>query len=155
VEISGNHFFAAQPDTVWQAICDPVTLKACIPQCESIERLSDTEWRGLARVRLGPFKVPFMGEITLSDLDPPHSYRIHITAKGWVGSGTGEARVTLTPENEGTRLAYAATAHLGIKLLDKAMSLADKVAAHLAESFFTRLAEKIALRDKAGPETAQ
>lgn len=155
MKINGSHLFHATPEQVWDGIRDPELLKACIPQCEEILCVSDTFWQGKARVKIGVFKTSFTGDIILSEANPPQSYRIHITAKGFVGSAEGDALVTLTPEESATRLTYNAEAHLGIKILDKAMSLADSVAADLAESFFTRLAAAVVAKNLSSAETPQ
>ena len=132
MKITGQHPFKAPPAIVWEAICDPDILTACIPQCEKVTRESDTRWVGEARVRIGPVKVLFTGIIVLSDVLPPESYTITIEASGWVGKAHGLSHVRLLP---------AADA-----LLDKAMNLASRVASELAESFFTKLAAEVEKR---------
>ncbi len=149
MKISGQHAFKAPPPAVWDAICDPEALKACIPQCEKIERQTDTLWIGIARVRIGPVKVTFDGVVTLSNVDAPRSYTIAIEASGWVGKAHGQSHVRLEETAEGTLLHYDAEAHIGISLLDKAMNLANRVAAELADSFFTRLAAEVERRQTA------
>lgn len=146
MKITGQHPFKAPPAAVWAAICDPDTLKACIPQCEKITRESDTRWVGEARVRIGPIKVLFTGIIVLSDVLPPERYTIAIEASGWVGKAHGQSHVRLIPDADGTTLHYDAEAHIGIALLDKAMNLASHVASELAESFFTKLAAEVEKR---------
>lgn len=141
MELAGRYPFPAPPLVVWETICDPAALKQCIPQCESIERVSDTEWRGTAKVKIGPVSVPFEGFITLSNVKAPESYTLTIVAKSWMGSSQGSADVVLSPDGAGTMLDYKARVSLGIKLLDKAMEKADKLAKHLADAFFARLAE--------------
>ncbi len=146
MKITGQHPFKAPPAIVWEAICDPDILKACIPQCEKVTRESDTRWVGEARVRIGPVKVLFTGIIVLSDVLPPESYTITIEASGWVGKAHGLSHVRLLPAADGTALHYDAEAHIGIALLDKAMNLASRVASELAESFFTKLAAEVEKR---------
>lgn len=144
MEISGNHFFAATPEEVWQIICDPVVLKQSIPQCETMERLNETQWQGTARLKIGPFSTLFSGLITLSNLNPPHSYTISIEARSWLGNSTGSADVRLENSDNGTRLHYDARAVIGISLLDKAAGMASGMAQSIAEKFFNRLADIIA-----------
>lgn len=144
MDVSGQQLFKASPYAVWQGICDPEALKACIPQCDSIVRLSDTKWHGTAKVKVGPFKILFSGDITLSEVNPPQSYVMTLVTHSKIGSAHGTAHVQIAPTAEGqTRLTYTATAHIGIKMLDKAMSLAAQLAQDLADTFFTRLAAYI------------
>jgi uncharacterized protein len=146
MQVNGRYFFAASPEQVWEAICDPATLKQCIPQCDHIERRSTTEWYGTAKVKIGPLGVPFEGLITLHDVIAPESYTLRIAAKSWVGTSHGQSQVTLMPEGAGTVLTYQAEANIGIKLLDKAMDRAEGLAHKLSDSFFGRLAEVIKAR---------
>lgn len=143
MQVNGTYLFNASPEAVWAAIYDPATLKACIPACEQIEPMRPDFWLGRASVKIGPFTVPFTGEVTLTDIAAPEHYTIAIAAKGWVGSATGRAKVQLRPVPTGTQLSYQAEVHIGIKLLDKAMNLAQGVAKELADKFFARLAQEI------------
>jgi len=149
MNISGRYPFAATPQDVWEVICDPAVLQLSIPQCESIERINEHQWRGTARVKVGPLGTSFSGLITLSNLNPPHSYTITIDAESWMGKSSGSADVTLTATDSGCELAYTATVHVGIKALDKAMDMATGLAHTLADKFFARLAEQIAARKAA------
>jgi uncharacterized protein len=145
MQISGTYAFAAPPATVWAAIYEPQTLKACIPQCEKIERVRPDFWLGRAVVGIGPLTVGFDGEITLSDVTPPERYIISILAKSWMGKANGSAAVNLVATAQGgTELRYTANVQIGIKLLDKAMTLAEGVAKDLADKFFSRLVLEIA-----------
>jgi carbon monoxide dehydrogenase subunit G len=127
MDVTGTYIFSATPEQVWQAICDPAALKACIPQCEEMVRLDETHWQGFAKVKVGPFKLRFQGDITLSDLNPPHSYVMSLLAKSRIGSAHGQSAVSLQAlavavgEPPQTQLYYTASTHIGIKVLDNAI----------------------------------
>src|SRR3546814_13438662 len=61
---------------------DLEVLKAAIPGCETIERLSDTEMTATVVTKVGPVKARFQGAVTLSELDPPNGYTISGEGKG-------------------------------------------------------------------------
>jgi carbon monoxide dehydrogenase subunit G len=42
MELTSSRTVPASVEKTWAALNDPETLKACIPGCESIERVSDT-----------------------------------------------------------------------------------------------------------------
>ena len=46
--MSGEYQLAVPRETVWEKLNDPVTLKACIPGCEQLDKLSDTEFQATA-----------------------------------------------------------------------------------------------------------
>ena len=139
MKCTGQFLFDASPDSVWAAIYNPAMLKACIPQCESITPLTPTTWQGVAKVKIGFLPIRFTGDITLSELNPPHSYIIAMVAHGFVGTADGVAHVRLEPAAEGTVLHYEAEVKIGIKMLNKALNLASGLAEELATHFFERL----------------
>ena len=53
MDMTGERRIAAPRQAVWQALNDPEVLKASIPGCESLEKLSDTEMKATAGVRIG------------------------------------------------------------------------------------------------------
>ena len=45
MEMTNSRIVPAPVAAVWQALNDPAALKACIPGCESLERIGDDEWQ--------------------------------------------------------------------------------------------------------------
>jgi hypothetical protein len=144
MELKGSRTVPASIETTWAALNDPETLKACIPGCESIERVSDTEFRVAMTARVGPVSAKFNGRIVLADLSPPSSYRMSFEGQGGAaGFARGEARVVLSPDGTGTRITYTATAQIGGKLAQIGSRLVDGAAAKVADDFFARLVERL------------
>ena len=85
--ITGEYRIAAPRETVWAALNDTDVLKACIPGCEELERLSETEIDARVAAALGPVRATFATRIQLADMKPPESYTI---------SGEGKAAGTET-----------------------------------------------------------
>jgi hypothetical protein len=82
MEMSSERRLVASRQAVWAALNDADVLKQCIPGCESLEKLSDTEMTAKVKLGIGPVHATFTGKVTLSDLDPPNGYRLS-------GEGTG------------------------------------------------------------------
>ena len=100
--IEGEERIAAPVQKVWEALNDPDVLKACIPGCQSLEKKSDTELAATVVLKIGPIKATFAGEVTLKNLNPPHSYTISGEGKGGIaGFAKGGADVTLTEDGAG------------------------------------------------------
>src|ERR1700679_3677508 len=74
--MSGEYQLPVPRETVWEKLNDAETLKSCIPGCEQLDKLSDTEFQAVATSRIGPVKAKFKGKVTLSDLDPPNGYKL-------------------------------------------------------------------------------
>src|SRR5205085_12347626 len=71
MDMQGERRIPAPRQAVWEKLNDPETLKQCIPGCESIEKVSDTEFTAKVVARVGPVRASFSGKVTLSELDPP------------------------------------------------------------------------------------
>src|SRR6266850_269249 len=117
MEIKGEYKIAAPREKVFAALNDPVVLQACIPGCESLEKVSDTEMKAKVRLRIGPVSASFTGKVTLSDIDPPNGYKISGEGQGGAaGFAKGSAVVTLREDGGATILAYTVDAQVGGKI---------------------------------------
>ena len=145
MEMTGEQLIPVAQAEVWRALNDPEVLKACIAGCESIERISDTEYRVAMVAAVGPVKARFNGKLLLSDLNPPNSYSLSFEGSGGAaGFGKGGAQVSLKTEGAGTRLSYTAKASVGGKLAQVGSRLIDGVARKMADDFFTAFNERLA-----------
>ena len=139
MDMTGEFVIPAPRQKVWEALNDPAVLQQCIPGCETIEKLSDTELQAKVVAKVGPVRAHFGGKVTLSDLDPPNGYRISGEGSGGAaGFAKGGATVRLGDEGQGTRLTYKVEAHVGGKLAQIGSRLIDATARKMAEDFFAR-----------------
>ncbi len=155
MEMKGSRVVPTDIDTTWRALNDPEVLRACIPGCESIERVSDTEYRLAMTARVGPVSAKFTGRLSLADLVAPRSYTLKFEGQGGAaGFANGAARVELASTDRGTRIDYAVNAQIGGKLAQIGSRLVDGAAAKLADDFFARFVERAGGSPPAAVETA-
>ena len=144
MDLTGEVRLAAPREAVWRALNDPEILKQAIPGCESVEKLSDTEFNAKVALKIGPMSARFAGKGTLSDLDPPNGYTITGEGQGGVaGFGKGSAKVELVDDNGATVLRYTAAVQVGGKIAQLGARLIDATAKKLANQFFTKFAEVV------------
>ncbi|SFI68878.1 hypothetical protein SAMN04515648_1179 [Phyllobacterium sp. CL33Tsu] len=137
MDLTGEERIVAPRDTVWKALNDPEILKACIPGCESLERISDTELAAVVGVKMGPVKARFKGKVELSNLNPPQSYTISGEGTGGIaGFAKGGADVTLIDQGAETVLAYVVNADVGGKIAQLGSRLIASTSKKLATQFF-------------------
>lgn len=142
MKMSGEEIIAAPLENVWAALNDPAVLKACIPGCETIKQNSPTDLEARVVIKLGPIKAGFNGKVKLSNLRPPHSYRISGKGEGgFAGFAEGGADVRLEAVPEGTKLSYDVDAQVGGKLAMLGSRLIDSTAQQLAGKFFDKFAK--------------
>jgi len=145
VEIRGQYRIGLPREKVFAALNDKVVLQACIPGCETLEKLSDTEMSARVRLRIGPVNATFNGKVTLSDINPPISYRISGEGQGGMaGFAKGGAVVTLAEEACGdTLLTYDVDAQIGGKIAQVGARLITGTVKKLADQFFKKFAETL------------
>lgn len=145
MDMTGEYRIPARRETVWKALNDPEVLRRCIPGCEDLQKISDTELTARVAAKVGPVSARFTGKVTLSDINPPQSYRISGEGQGGVaGFAKGGAEVTLDEDGaEATVLRYKATAQVGGKLAQIGSRLIDSTAKKMADQFFGKFAEEV------------
>lgn len=142
MNISGEREIKAPKHVVWGALNDKDVLQQCIPGCQTIEKVSDTEFTATVVLSIGPMKAKFNGKVTLSDLDPPNSYKIIGEGQGGIaGFGSGGAVVKLMVGEEATTiLSYTAEAAVGGKIAQLGARLVESTARKLSDKFFDSFA---------------
>jgi carbon monoxide dehydrogenase subunit G len=145
MNMSGEVQLAADPATVWAKLNDPEVLKTCLPGCEQMDKISETEFQAVATIKVGPVKARWKGKVRLSDLDPPNGYRISGEGEGGVaGFAKGGANVKLAPRDGGTVLSYVVEAQIGGKLAQLGQRLINSAAKKTADDFFERFKAAVA-----------
>ena len=143
--MTGEQLIPLPQAATWKALNDPEVLKDCIPGCESITLLAENEYEVVLTAKVGPVSAKFKGKMTVTDSNPPHSYRLAFEGQGGVaGFAKGESSIALTPEGSNTRLTYSAKATVGGKLAQVGARLIDGVARQLAGKFFEAFEKRAA-----------
>ena len=145
MQMSDSQTIPASKEKVWAALNDPEILKQCIPGCQSLDMTSANEMTATVVFKVGPVKATFAGKVTLSDLDPPNSYRISGEGSGGVaGFAKGGATVKLSAESpDVTVLFYAVDAQIGGKLAQLGSRLIDSTAKKLAGEFLASFGQVV------------
>ena len=142
--MNGEVQLAAPRELVWAKLNDAEVLKACIPGCEQLDKLSDTEFQAISVMKVGPVKARWKGKVTLSDLDPPNGYKISGEGEGGVaGFAKGGAAVALSDKDGGTLLSYNVEAQIGGKLAQLGQRLIAGAAKKMADDFFDKFAKSV------------
>jgi uncharacterized protein len=155
MDMTGEQKIAAPREAVWRALNDADTLRQSIPGCETLERVSETEFTATVAAKLGPVNAKFSGRVTLSDIVPPISYMISGEGSGGVaGFAKGGAKVELEEVPDGTLLRYTVNAQVGGKIAQIGSRLIDASARKLANDFFARFSQNVAVAEPQPPAAA-
>jgi carbon monoxide dehydrogenase subunit G len=144
IALAGEVQLPAARDAVWAKLNDPEVLRTCIPGCELLDKLSDTEFQAIAVTKIGPVKARWKGKVRLTDLDPPNSYRISGDGEGGIaGFARGGAAISLVDKDGGTLLSYTAEAQIGGKIAQLGQRLVVGASKKIAAEFFTKFASAV------------
>lgn len=144
LEMSGEYDLPQKREIVWRALNDPAMLEKCIPGCETLEKLSDTEFQATVKLSIGPVSARFKGKVKLEDIDAPNGYKIVGEGEGGVaGFAKGQASVALADEGEGCKLTYKAEAATGGKIAQLGQRLISGSAKKTADRFFENFVEAL------------
>jgi len=139
MNMSGEQLIPKDIDVVWEHLNNPETLQACIMGCESIEETGANQYAITLFAAVGPFKARFKGQLEVSDIQPPNSYRLSFTGTGGaIGMGKGTALVALKAQGDATLLEYESATQVEGKLAQIGSRLIDAAARKIASDFFEK-----------------
>ena len=90
MEMKGEQLLPVPQQQAWDALNDPAILRRCIPGCESVERVSETEFQLAMTTAIGPVKGKFKGKLTLADVDAPRAYTLQFEGQGGLAVGAAQ-----------------------------------------------------------------
>lgn len=160
MDLTDSMEIRAAPETVWAALFDPEVLRLCISGCESMTGNRTDGYLAVIRQKVGPIHIPVRGRLSMTDIVEGRAVTIRGEgAGGATAAATGSARVTLTPSETGTTLAYTVTARVDGKIASLGSPLVDRALRRLAEQFFANLQDAVepataAEMAAAGPDAA-
>jgi uncharacterized protein len=155
MKITGEQTIPANQESVWRALNDPEVLRQSIPGCMSLERTGEHAFKATVETKIGPIKATFDGDVQLSELDPPNSYKLSGKGSaGGMGAAKGSARVWLAPNGSGTKLTYDVDADVSGKFAQLGSRLVQGTANMLAGEFFTRFNDVVSNPDVIRPSQA-
>ena len=145
MELHGEQLIRAPRQRVWDALNDAQILAKCIPGCEEMNKLSDTETEVRLLAKIGPVRARFSGRMLMSDITVPSGCTLAFEGSGGAaGTAKGQSKVALESEGDATRLQYTVDAAVGGKLGQIGGRLIDASAKKLADDFFRSFNEQLA-----------
>ena len=140
--MTGAVELSADKREVWAKLNDPEVLRACIPGCQSLERVGENGFAAVARLSIGPVTATFKATVELILIDPPNDYRIAGAGEGGVaGFAKGGMNVRLVDAPNGCTLSYDVEASVGGKIAQLGGRLINGVAKKTADQFFAKFSE--------------
>ena len=150
MELKGKYLIPAPKEKVWKELNNPDTLKKAIKGCETLDKVSDTEFIAKVKAKIGPVSAIFTGSVSLTDIHPPDSYIISGQGKGGAaGFAKGNIKIVLSEDidKNKTNLVYSGNAQVGGKLAQVGSRLIGGVIKNTADDFFKTFNDNIIITD--------
>lgn len=155
MKIQGSHTFDAPRERVWRALLDPEVLARTLPGCEKLERVGETDYRGVLNVQVGPVKGQFQGTLQLSDLAPLEGYHMKLDGKGPAGFMTGQGDLHLAGEGGSTTLTYDIDTQVGGRVASVGQRLMESSARSITRQGLEGLARELAAMEDLPPPVGE
>lgn len=147
MEITGKFSFKADQETVWRLLMDPQAIANALP---GVDRLVPLEgeanaWRATVKIGIASVSGMYSGTVRLSDLNPPHEYRLTARGEGRqsIIGGSVLLRLSYDPQSGCTNLNWVADAHISGKLASIGQRVIGAAALLLSKLFFRALARQL------------
>jgi len=150
MNVNGEYRIPAPRERIWEALRDPETLRACIPGCEAVRKISDSEFEVQLTAQVGAVTTVFTGHLTSTEEDYPRGWTVNAQVQSRnAGFADGHGQVTLSAEADGTVIGYRGRLEPGGRLAAVGQRLLHGVAIRMANEFFARLIERLRARPPA------
>jgi carbon monoxide dehydrogenase subunit G len=143
LRIEVQYTFPASRETVWKFLQDEEVLRRSLPGCQKLEEVSEGVYSAELGLNVGPVKGMFTGEVKLSELREPESYRLTISGKGKPGEIRGDARIQLEEAEGGTVLICTSEAQVTGVLASVGQRVMGSVAKLILGQFFKAVEKEI------------
>lgn len=108
LDLEGVEHFSSKPDDVFRVLTDIDLMPTLIPDLQSSEKVDPQQLKCVVRPGFSFIRGKLNITIKLEDLAPPESAMMQIAARGIGTEIDIESRFNLSPEGEGTAMAWSA-----------------------------------------------
>lgn len=132
---------------VWRFLTTPQEVVECLPGAEITEVLSEREYAGRVKVKVGPVTAAYAGKATLAEVDEA-AHRITLIGEGRETGGAGSAKMTMhggvTPNaGGGCDVTVDATIDIAGKVMQFGRGLVESVSQQLFQQFVEQARVKL------------
>jgi len=147
MKIEGEYTFDGPREDLWELVRDPEVLATCLPGTQSVQKMSDNEYAGEIKVRIGPISGTFSGQLFVTNEVPPVSCTLTVEGKGKVGFLKGIGNIDMIDQGESkTLMKYTGEVQIGGKVASVGQRLFDTVSKGMTKQGLDKLNEILQTR---------
>jgi len=140
MKIEGEYTFDGPREDLWELVRDPEVLATCLPGTQSVQKMSDNEYAGEIKVRIGPISGTFSGQLFVTNEVPPVSCTLTVEGKGKVGFLKGIGNIDMIDQGESkTLMKYTGEVQIGGKVASVGQRLFDTVSKGMTKQGLDKL----------------
>jgi uncharacterized protein len=137
MKLSGSAMLHAPAQQIFDSMQDPNFLVRTIPGCQQLQVTGVDEYQMTITAGVASIKGTYLGNVRMTDPDPPQAYTLKASAQSAVGTVDADARITLSDRGGGsTELQYDADARIGGTIAGVGQRVLTGVARKMAGEFF-------------------
>jgi uncharacterized protein len=137
MKLSGSAMLHAPAQQIFDSMQDPNFLVRTIPGCQQLQVTGLDEYQMTITAGVASIKGTYLGNVRMTDPDPPQAYTLRASAQSAVGTVDADARITLSDRGGGsTELQYDADARIGGTIAGVGQRVLTGVARKMAGEFF-------------------
>ena len=144
MKISGAHVVPVPQERAYALLQDPVVLGRCMPGCDALEKIGESEYRMKMKMVLASISGHFDGKVRITEPNPFTSFRLLVDGAGKIGFMKGDGLLTLAPVEGGTSVQYEGTVEVGGTIAAVGQRLLDTTAKLIIKRFFDKLSAEAA-----------
>src|SRR3989337_1461587 len=143
----GEYTVDGPREDLWDLVRDPKVLATCLPGTQSVQKMSDNEYAGEIKVRIGPISGTFSGQLFVTNEVPPVSCTLTVEGKGKVGFLKGIGNIDMIDQGENKPLMkYTGEVQIGGKVASVGQRLFDTVSKGMTKQGLDKLNEILQTR---------
>mgnify|MGYP001384469959 CR=1 FL=1 len=112
IRLEKDYHIEFEKSRVWDAINDPKILASILPNCKSLETISDNQYEAHIDVKIGPISSKFKSILKIFDINESEGYKFQVKGDGVKGSMTGTGEIKLYSKGEGTQFTFIAEGNI-------------------------------------------
>jgi carbon monoxide dehydrogenase subunit G len=142
MKVQGEYTLPLKQQAAWDLLLNADVLARAMPGCETLVPAGPDEYEMKMSVAVSSMKGLFAGKVRITDKNPPVSYRLHIQGQGKLGHVRGEGLLTLSPDEEATKVSFAGDVQIGGLLASVGERMLDMTTKMMINRFFAALANE-------------